>query len=109
MQCVFFFFFFFLHDAATFFLQHEKEITGEASEKKIPISVLNCAIKRHEAEQEGGGERGFGFFFFFFFCNVLFAQIYTRCCFQTRLLLTLLARLLKPPFGIARLSYVDCL
>lgn len=67
MQCVFFFFFFFLHDAATFFLQHEKEITGEASEKKIPISVLNCAIKRHEAEQEGGGERGFGFFFFFFF------------------------------------------
>lgn len=64
---------------------------------------LNGSIKRNEPEREGEGETGFDF------CDVLFAQIYIRCCFLTRLLLTLFWLVSKPPFGIARLSYVDFL
>lgn len=55
---------FFPYDAATCsshgaFYNARKKSPVKPLEKKIPISVLNCAIKRHEAEQEGGGERGF--------------------------------------------------
>lgn len=73
--------------------------------KKTPISVLNCAIKRHEAEQEGGGERGFeGFFVMFCLHRFIHAAVFRHDSYSR-----FLARLLKPPFGIARLSYVDCL